>query len=130
LGVATSAPNYLHCTPKVSLSNASHQRTLGGNTTIVKQIAICIAVNFTLLCGGVWQADATPVISALPFVTANVGDSITIPIAISGVTDLTSFQFDLLFVSGLPTRSTIRNQMCAFRRSKLGREITENHSTL
>ena len=41
-------------------------------------------------------SDAEPVISA-PFVTVGVGDTFTIPISITGATDLTSWQFDLAF---------------------------------
>ena len=39
---------------------------------------------------------AEPVISA-PFVTVGIGDTITIPVRITGATDLTSWQFDLAF---------------------------------
>ncbi|HEY2920958.1 MAG TPA: cohesin domain-containing protein [Candidatus Binatia bacterium] len=39
---------------------------------------------------------AVPIISA-PFVTVGVGDTFTIPISITGATDLTSWQFDLGF---------------------------------
>ena len=42
------------------------------------------------------QAQAGPVISA-PFVTVGVGDTFTIPVLITGATDLTSWQFDLAF---------------------------------
>ena len=41
-------------------------------------------------------SEAVPVISA-PFVTVGVGDTFTIPISITGATDLTSWQFDLAF---------------------------------
>jgi len=41
-------------------------------------------------------SEAVPVISA-PFVTVGVGDTFTIPIAITGATDLTFWQFDLAF---------------------------------
>ena len=42
------------------------------------------------------QAQAEPVISA-PFVTVGVGDTFTIPVSVTGATDLTSWQFDLAF---------------------------------
>ncbi len=41
-------------------------------------------------------SEAVPVISA-PFVTVGVGDTFTIPISITGATDLTFWQFDLAF---------------------------------
>jgi hypothetical protein len=41
-------------------------------------------------------SQAVPVISA-PFVTVGVGDTFAIPISITGITDLTFWQFDLAF---------------------------------
>ena len=42
------------------------------------------------------RVDADPVLSA-PFVTVGVGDTFTIPISITGATDVTSWQFDLAY---------------------------------
>jgi hypothetical protein len=42
------------------------------------------------------RVDADPVLSA-PFVTVHKGDTFTIPISITGATDVTSWQFDLAF---------------------------------
>ena len=42
------------------------------------------------------RVDADPVLSA-PFVTVQIGDTFTIPISITGATDVTSWQFDLAF---------------------------------
>ena len=42
------------------------------------------------------RVDAAPVLSA-PFVTVHIGDTFTIPISITGATDVTSWQFDLAF---------------------------------
>src|SRR5499426_1613625 len=41
-------------------------------------------------------ADAAPVLS-VPFVTVGVGDTFTIPLSITGATDVTSWQFDLAY---------------------------------
>lgn len=43
---------------------------------------------------------AAPVISA-PFVTVEVGDTFTIPISITGATDVTSWQFDLVYTPSI-----------------------------
>jgi hypothetical protein len=56
---------------------------------------LLVVVAFLLLFGG-RPAEAVPIISA-PFVTVGVGDTFTIPISITGATDLTSWQFDLGF---------------------------------
>jgi hypothetical protein len=42
------------------------------------------------------RVDADPVLSA-PFVTVHIGDIFTIPILITGATDVTSWQFDLAY---------------------------------
>src|ERR1700682_1643744 len=42
------------------------------------------------------RVEAGPIISA-PFVTVSVGDTFTIPISITGATDVTSWQFDLAY---------------------------------
>ena len=46
------------------------------------------------------RVDAVPVISA-PFVTVGVGDTFTIPISITGATDVTSWQFDLAYTPSI-----------------------------
>jgi general secretion pathway protein D len=50
--------------------------------------------------------EADPVISA-PFVTVGVGDTFTIPISITGATDLTSWQFDLAFNPAIVTANSV-----------------------
>ena len=51
-------------------------------------------------------AKALPVISA-PFVTVGVGDTFTIPVSITGATDLTSWQFDLAFDPSIVTATSV-----------------------
>ena len=58
-------------------------------------VALSFAL-FVILTPTFVQAQAEPVISA-PFVTVGVGDTFTIPVSITGATDLTSWQFDLAF---------------------------------
>ena len=50
--------------------------------------------------------EADPVISA-PFVTVGVGDTFTIPVSITGATDLTSWQFDLAFNPAIVTANSV-----------------------
>ena len=57
-------------------------------------VLLALAANVFLSAA---QVEAVPMLSALPFVTANVGDVVTISISISGTSDLTSWQFDLAF---------------------------------
>ena len=60
---------------------------------------LLVALSFALLViltPAFVQAQAEPVVSA-PFVTVGIGDTITIPVRITGATDLTSWQFDLAF---------------------------------
>jgi len=45
--------------------------------------------------------DADPVLSG-PFVTVGVGDTFTIPISITGATEVTSWQFDLAYNPSMP----------------------------
>jgi len=51
-------------------------------------------------------AHADPVLS-VPFVTVGVGDSFTIPISITGATDLTSWQFDLAYSPSIVTATNV-----------------------
>jgi hypothetical protein len=65
---------------------------------MVKRVLL-VALSFALLViltPTFVQAQAQPVISA-PFVTVGVGNTFTIPIRITGATDLSSWQFDLAF---------------------------------
>jgi Cohesin domain len=49
---------------------------------------------------------ADPVLSA-PFVTVGVGDTFTIPISITGSTDVTSWQFDLVYSPSLVKANSV-----------------------
>jgi len=49
---------------------------------------------------------ADPVLSA-PFVTVGVGDTFTIPISITGSTDVTSWQFDLAYSPSLVKANSV-----------------------
>jgi hypothetical protein len=50
--------------------------------------------------------EAVPEISA-PFLTEGVGDTFTIPVSITGATDLTSWQFDLAFNPTIVTANSV-----------------------
>jgi Cohesin domain/PEP-CTERM motif len=52
------------------------------------------------------QVAADPVISA-PFVTVGVGDTFTIPVSITGATDVTSWQFDLAYIPSIVKASSV-----------------------
>lgn len=67
-------------------------------------VLLALAANVFLSAA---QVEAVPMLSALPFVTANVGDVVTIPISISGTSDLTSWQFDLAFNSAIVKANSV-----------------------
>ena len=52
------------------------------------------------------RVDAVPVISA-PFVTVGVGDTFTIPISITGTTDVTSWQFNLAYTPSIVKANSV-----------------------
>jgi general secretion pathway protein D len=68
---------------------------------------LLVALSFALLVIlAPTLVEADPVISA-PFVTVGVGDTFTIPVSITGATDLTSWQFDLAFNPAIVTANSV-----------------------
>jgi len=53
------------------------------------------------------RVTADPVLSTAPFVPVGVGDTFTIPITITGATDVTSWQFDLAYSPSLVKANSV-----------------------
>jgi hypothetical protein len=73
------------------------------------------------------EANGVTTISA-PFVTVGVGDTFTIPISITGATDLTSWQFDLAFDPGIVTANSVTEGpfMSSFGTTLFGPGVIDN----
>ena len=77
------------------------------------------------------QVAADPVISA-PFVTVGVGDTFTIPVSITGATDVTSWQFDLAYIPSIVKASSVTEGpfMSAFGNTLFTAGVIDNVSGL
>ena len=98
----TSCSDYasLESVYRYFLCESSSEPNVNKKVTSMLKRALLIALalaSFGILAPTFVQANGVPVVSALPFVTVNVGDTVTIPISITGAVDLTSWQFNLAF---------------------------------
>jgi Cohesin domain len=93
---------------------------------MLKGLVLTVSLTvFVLGCAPPAQAD--PIVSA-PSVTANVGDTIIVPISIADATDLTSWQFDLAFDPTLVTANSVTEGsfLSAFGFTLFGSGVIDN----